>query len=128
MSLVPSRVSEHIRSCLGYRFEDSFLVIENKCRESFELRAVIVNYYVTVKREESAYEQERLAARREISERISVGKRLAPGGSIEIYFGPVENIVSVYVVVEYAGGEYRVEVPHLRQTEEAGEGASQAPQ
>lgn|GEM_PF-5156946 len=119
----PSEAVERIRECLFYRIDGPYIVVENSCSESFYLEAVEVRYYVTVRVEESVVEQ--VSAKREISERLSIGKRIPPGGSIEVYFGPVENIVSVYVIAEYAGGKYRVELRRgHREESEEGEAAS----
>jgi hypothetical protein len=117
----PSEAVERIRECLYYRFDGPYIVIENVCRESFLIEAIEVRYYVTVKVEESVMEPS--MGKREISERLSIGKRIEPGGSIDIYFGPVENVVTVYVIAEYGGGKYKVELRMKRseQGEEAGE-------
>jgi len=113
--VTPSEIVERIRSCLMYRLDGPYIIIENVCGESFYLDAVEVHYFVTVRVEESVTEV--TTAKREISERLSIGKRVPPGGSIDIYFGPVENIVSVYAVVEYGGGKYRVELRMRREEE-----------
>ncbi len=116
----PSEIVERLRGCLSYRLDGPYIIVDNACGESIKLEAVEVRYYVTVRVEESV-EEGPSSARREISERLSLGKRLPPGGSVDIYFGPVENIVEVYAVVDYGGGRYRVPLRMKRVEETGGE-------
>ncbi len=119
----PSEAIERIKECLRYRVDGPYIVVENVCHESFMLEAIEVHYYVTVKVEETTM-GEAGVSRKEISERLSLSKRLPPGGSVEVYFGPVENIVAVYAIAEYAGGRYKVEL-RLRKKSEGEEGGGE---
>jgi hypothetical protein len=115
---LPSEMVERLRGCLYYRVDGPYIVVENTCAESLLLEALEVHYYVTVRVGERP--EEPVAARREIRERLSLNKRIAPGGSLEVYFGPVENIDTVYAIVSYAGGTYRVELKRRRVSESVG--------
>lgn len=94
-----------LKRCLAYRIEGPYIVIENKCSESIEIEAIEVKYYITLLREE-----EEGYGRREITERLTIGKRIGPSGVLDIYFGPVNNITTVSLVARYADGEYRIEL------------------
>lgn len=106
---------EKVRSCLGYRLQGPYIVIENKCSESFDLDALEVKYYITVLREE-----EYGHGRREITERINIGKSLGPHKVLDVYFGPVENLSHVFVVARVGESEYRAEISRVRGEEEEG--------
>jgi hypothetical protein len=101
----PAEYVNMLKRCLAYRIEGPYIVIENKCSESIEVAAIEVKYYITLLREE-----EEGYGRREITERLTIGKRIGPSGVLDIYFGPVNNITTVSIVVRYADGEYRVEL------------------
>lgn len=117
MPVRPAEYLDRLKSCLGYRIEGPYVIIENECRESIELVAVEVKYYITIQRQEEVGH-----GRREITERINVNRKLGPGGILDIYFGPVENLSTVNAIVRYGGGEYRVELrPRAAHREEEGE-------
>ncbi len=103
-----SSLAERLSQCIGYRFEGPYLVIHNECGEPLRIEAVEVRYYISVFREELD-----VRGRREIRERISVGKTLSSGGILDIYFGPVENVVDVEVIVSVGDAEYRVKPRRL---------------
>ncbi len=100
------RVVEELERCLGYRFDGPYLVIVNECGRPLRIEAVEVKYYISVYREEAD-----IHGRREIRERIAVEKQVSSGGILDVYFGPVENVVDVEVIVSVDGAEYRVR-PH----------------
>lgn len=108
MSSRPVKYLEMIRKCLAYRVEGPYIIIENKCMESMDIVAVEVKYYITLLREE-----EEGYGRREITERLAIGKSIGPSGILDIYFGPVENITSVSAIVRYADGEYNVKLERI---------------
>lgn len=117
MPLEPGEVVSRLSKCLFHKFDGSYVVVVNKCGESIDVDAVEIRYWVTVHVEDESALGSR-SARKEITERISLRKRIPPGGSIEVYFGPVENINSVTAIVEYGGGRYRVELKRLPEKEE----------
>ena len=100
--------------CVRYRIEEPYIVVVNDCKEPVEVEAVEVHYHITVSRAPEL-EHASLHGRREIRERISVEKKLSPGGILDIYFGPVGNITEVYVVVRRDGREYRVKAERIEQ-------------
>ena len=105
LSAKPAEYINMLKRCLAYRIEGPYIIIENKCSESIEVAAIEVKYYITLLREE-----EEGYGRREITERLAISKRIGPSGILDIYFGPVNNITTISLVVKYADGEYRVEL------------------
>lgn len=120
MSLEPGEVVSRLSKCLFHKFDGPYVIVVNKCGESIDVDALEIKYWVTVRVEDETALGGR-SARKEITERISLRKRIPPGGSIEVYFGPVENIDSVVAIVEYGGGRYRVELRRLVEEQGGGE-------
>ncbi|KSW12327.1 hypothetical protein CF15_06180 [Pyrodictium occultum] len=95
--------------CMYYRVEGPYIVVVNGCKEGLDLKAVEVKYSVRVlKSEHLSGEVEAKTIRREITERITLGRRVAPGSSVEIYFGPVEDLDEVYAIIAVGDREYRI--------------------
>ncbi|WP_153801407.1 hypothetical protein [Hyperthermus butylicus] len=91
------------------RLEAQSIVVENKCDERIVLEAIEVKYYVVVnvRGGRDGVIEER-PARREITERIGVDSVLDPGSRFEVYFGTVENIEELNVIVRVGDKLYRV--------------------
>ncbi len=100
---------EELGRCIRVRLEEPYIVIVNNCDDELAVDSVEVSYHIRVRvpsrRDEVLEERE---VRKEVMERIKVGGKVEPGGSLRVYFGSVSGITSVNVVVKVDDKLYRV--------------------
>ena len=99
-------------NCLRLGMEGTNLILVNECGEDIRVYNIEVKYYVTgaLALRHVREEDQLRRARRMITERISVDKILAPGSSLTVYFGVIENVVEVYAEVLYRDRRIRVKL------------------
>ncbi|MET1128959.1 MAG: hypothetical protein ABWW70_06545 [Thermoproteota archaeon] len=116
--------TRRIAECIRYIAEEPYIVLVNACDEAFNVRFIDVEYTIAVRSETTPEDKRGMehAARKRITERVRVDKKLQPGTKLSLYFGPTRNIEEVYVVVDYGRGQYRVKVRQEVKEDENKEG------
>jgi len=114
-----SSEAEEVTKCIMYKIEGPYIVLINKCEETFRVRSLDVRYYITVtSKTQPVTEDTRLSAKKDILERVKLNKKLEAGSKLDVYFGPVGNIAEVYVLVERGRAQYRVRIKQLVERKE----------
>ncbi len=112
--------AEEVAKCIRYKIEGPYIVLVNKCEETFRIKSLDVRYYITVttSKTQAVTDNTKLSGKKDILERVKLNKKLEGGSRLDIYFGPVGNIAEVYVLVERGRAQYRVHIKRVVEKEE----------
>ncbi len=87
-----------INECVELGFDNTYIVLKNKCSDKIYVARVEIVYYVTAFPGEPEVGERARRVRRRIEERIRVERSIEPKGVVKVYFGPTENIEEVWVI------------------------------